>query len=260
MNYNTIEKTHSTNSFIKENIDNLPDWYVLRAIEQTSGRGRFDRTWLCEKNKDLAMSIFIPCDEKNLPFLPNLTQIAGISVATVVARFDIDVQIKWANDILVNNRKICGILTEAITFGDKTSVVVGIGLNVNSSRKNQSEIFAASLFDETGKVFDLDNLAKEIAQNLIANIEKLKRDGLSEFIEILNEKLAFKNERKTIIDGNRRISGTIIAIGDGGELLFQTENELVKIVSGEISVSKTPELQMFRRQPPPPKKEHTPQI
>jgi BirA family biotin operon repressor/biotin-[acetyl-CoA-carboxylase] ligase len=180
------------------------------------------------------MSILIPCDEKNLPFLPNLTQIAA--VATVASLSEVSTQIKWPNDILVNGRKICGILTEAITFGDKTSVVIGIGLNVNSERKNQGEIFAASLFDETGNLFDLDILAKEIAQNLIYNIEKLKENGLSEFIEILNEKLAFKNERKTIIDGNRRISGTIIAIGNGGELLFQTENGIEKIISGEISV------------------------
>jgi len=234
MNYNVIEQIPSTNTYIKENVDKLSDWYVLRAIEQTNGRGRFDRTWLCEKNKDIAMSILIPCDEQLLPFLPNLTQIVGISVSQAIDKF-VETQIKWSNDILVDGRKICGILTEAQTIDNKTKVIAGIGLNINSERRNQGGISATSLFDETKKTFDLDSLSKEIAQNVFNNIEKLKQNGFSEFVKILNEKLAFKNEKKTIINGNMKFSGTIIAIGDGGELLFQDENGIKNIISGEIS-------------------------
>ena len=236
-NYNFIEKAHSTNSFVKEKIAELPDWYIIRAGEQTGGRGRFERVWHCEKNKDIAMSILIPTDENILPFLPNLTQIIGVSVAQVLDNF-VKTKIKWANDILVNGRKICGILTEAITFGDNVKVVAGIGLNVNSERKKQSDILAVSLFDETKRIFDLDVLAKEIAQNIFKNIQILRQKGIVEFIEKLNEKLAFKNEPKTIIDGERKICGTVIGIGEKGELLFETSKGLLKIISGEISFEK----------------------
>ena len=171
MNYNVIEKIHSTNSYIKENIDNLADWYVLRAIEQTNGRGRFQKTWLCEKGKDLAMSILIPCDEKIEQSLENLTQIIGATVADLLSciapSIASQIKIKLPNDILVNGRKICGILTEAITCGDITRIVIGIGLNVNSERATvATQLLANSLFDVTGKTFDLDALAKEIAESI----------------------------------------------------------------------------------------------
>jgi len=245
MNYNLIEKTPSTNTFIEENVNNLPDWYVLRAIEQTNGRGRFERTWFCEKNKDLAMSVLIPCDEIILKNLPNITQITGISVAQVLEALPFpdtaSILIKWPNDILIKPssgetaRKICGILTQALSVGEKTKIIAGIGLNVNSERKSADEICAVSLFDETKKTFDLDTLAKETAKKIAENLNRLRENGLSEFIEILNEKLAFKNEEKTFMYGKKQIFGTILGVGDGGELLLKTRNEILRIVSGEIS-------------------------
>jgi len=238
VNYNFIDKISSTNSFVKEKIDELPDWYVLRASEQTGGRGRFGRTWFCEKGKDIAMSILIPTDKKISQFLPNLTQITAISIAQVLEKKGVTVKIKWANDILINSRKVCGILSEGVSFGENVKIVAGIGLNVNSERKNQDEIFAVSLFDETQKTFDLDDLAKEIVQNIIENVKKLQQNGLEEFVKILNEKLAYKNEAKTIIDGENRITGTILGVGENGELLLRNESGVHKFISGEISFEK----------------------
>lgn len=237
MNYNFIEKISSTNSFVKEKIGELPDWYILRAGEQTNGRGRFKRTWYCEKDKDIAMSVLVPVDKEILPFLSNLTQITGVSIAQILDKF-VGTKIKWANDILVNNRKICGILSEGISFGENIKIITGIGLNVNSSRKTQSEISAVSLFDETQKTFDLDDLAKEIVLNVIENIQKLRQIGITGFIEELNRRLAYKNEKKTIIDNGKKFTGIILGIGKGGELIMQNENGIRKFISGEISFEK----------------------
>jgi biotin-(acetyl-CoA carboxylase) ligase len=84
----------------------------------------------------------------------------------------------------------------------------------------------------------LDDLTKEIALNIIKNIKKLKGNGFGCFIDILNEKLAFKNEKKTIIDGEKRITGLILGVGENGELLLKTGNEILKFISGEISFEK----------------------
>lgn len=246
MNYNFIEKTFSTNIFLKENIDNLPDWYILRAGEQTNGYGRFERIWQCDKNKDIAMSIIIPVSAKIREFAPNLTQIVGISVAEVLEEFlpvknKHLLKIKWANDILIDERKICGILLESQSIGDKMKIVAGIGLNVNShrlSRNINNNFKATSLFDETQKESNLDELSKKIISQIIDNIQKLESDGLSPFIEKLNEKLAFKGEIKTIIDGGKRISGIILGIGKNGELIMKTQNGEEKFISGEIGFEK----------------------
>ncbi|MDR0303597.1 MAG: biotin--[acetyl-CoA-carboxylase] ligase [Chitinispirillales bacterium] len=238
MNYNFIEKIASTNSFVKEKIDELPDWYTLRAEEQTGGRGRFGRTWFCEKGNDIAMSVLITIDKEISPFLPNLTQIVGVSVAQILDKEGVATEIKWANDVLINNRKICGILLEGVSFGENVKVAAGIGLNVNSIRKNQNEIYAISLFDETKRIFNLDDLAKEIVQNIIENVQNLRKNGLKEFIDILNDKLAYKNKQKTIINGKERITGTIFGVSEAGELLLQTESGIRKFISGEISFEK----------------------
>jgi BirA family biotin operon repressor/biotin-[acetyl-CoA-carboxylase] ligase len=238
VNYNFIEKTESTNSFVKERIDELPDWYVLRSGEQTSGRGRLGRTWFCEKDKDIAMSVLLPIDKKVSPFLPNLTQITAISIAQVLEKKGVALKIKWPNDILINDRKVCGILLEGVSLGENVKIVAGIGLNVNSRRKEQDGIYAVSLFDETQKTFDLDDLAKEIVQNIVENIEILKQNGLEKFVVILNEKLAHKNELKTVIDGESRISGTILGIGKNGGLLLQNESGVRQFICGEINFEK----------------------
>jgi len=238
VNYNFIDKISSTNSFVKEKIDELPDWYALRAGEQTGGRGRFGRTWFCEKGKDIAMSVLIPTEKKTSRFLPNLTQITAISIAQILEKKGVETKIKWANDILINSRKVCGILSEGVSWGEDVKIVAGIGLNVNSRRKNQDGIFATSLFDETQKTFDLDDLAKEIVKNIAENVKKLEQSGLEEFVKILNEKLAYKNEPKTIIDGENRITGTVLGVGENGELLLQNESGVRKFISGEISFEK----------------------
>ena len=227
MNYNFVEKIHSTNAFVKKNIDALPDWYVLRAGEQTNGYGRFERVWQCEKNKDIAMSIV-------MPYFPNLTQIIAVSIAETLDNFALVTQIKWANDILVGGRKISGILVESQSIGNKIKVVAGIGLNVNSLRKNQSEFLATSLFDETQIEYDLDELAKNIVEKIAVNVQK----NFTEYHGIINEKLAYKGETKTIIDGEKRISGVILGVGEKGELIIRTKNGEEKFISGEIGFEK----------------------
>jgi BirA family biotin operon repressor/biotin-[acetyl-CoA-carboxylase] ligase len=237
MNYNFVEKVNSTNSFLKENAYKFPDWFILRAGEQTNGYGRFERIWQCEKNKDIAMSMIIPVDKKILPYAANLTQIVGLSIAEILQDF-VPVKIKWANDILVEDRKICGILLNGISSGESMKIIAGIGLNVNSQREKQGGIFAVSLFDRTQKIFDLDELAKKIVKKIIENIEILSQSGLSEFIEKLNNKLAFKGETKTIIDCEKKITGIILGVGENGELIMQTDNGVQKFISGEIGFEK----------------------
>ena len=225
MNYNYMEKVSSTNTFVKERIAELPDWYVLRAGEQTDGRGRFDRVWHCENGKDIAMSVLIPV---SIDVLPNLTAIVGVSVMQVLERY-VRADIKWPNDILIRNRKVCGILCEAITFNSTVKVVVGIGLNVNSKREKP----AISLSDEARRKFNLDILAKDIVKRIIRNINR------NDFKRELNRKLAYRNEIKTVIDGDKRITGTVIGIGENCELLMKGEDGIMKFISGEISFEKT---------------------
>src|SRR3989338_6854575 len=113
--------------FAKEGKDNL----VVVAGRQEKGRGRFGREWSSQEG-GLYMTIVLK--EKNLEKIKYLTFIAAVSVAKVICRIaGLDAKVKWPNDVLINHKKACGILTETIS-GNENYALVGIGLNVNQKK------------------------------------------------------------------------------------------------------------------------------
>src|SRR5690554_5559179 len=121
----------STNTYLKKNYHKYDDKDIIIANEQLQGRGRSKRNWDTESGKDIAMSILLkPKDIKSISLLSLLTSAA---VYDVIKTYSLDVKIKWPNDILVNNKKISGILLESVYKLNFEAVIIGIGINVNST-------------------------------------------------------------------------------------------------------------------------------
>lgn len=120
----TFDQLASTNDYVKQHIQTLSHKSVVVAHEQTSGRGRFTRSWLSEPG-DVMLTI---CwKEANLSHW----LLSSLAVVRTLKRLEVDASIKWPNDIIVNHRKICGILIESVYFGDHyMGDAIGIGLNV----------------------------------------------------------------------------------------------------------------------------------
>ncbi|MBE6136864.1 MAG: biotin--[acetyl-CoA-carboxylase] ligase [Erysipelotrichaceae bacterium] len=117
----------STNTYLKENHNNYSTNTVIRALKQTNGRGRFDRQWLSDD--DLTFSILFK--EQNA----NHHLIAPLAIVYALLSYNIRAQIKWPNDIYINDKKLAGILIECIyEQGKKSCDIVGIG--INTSKKN----------------------------------------------------------------------------------------------------------------------------
>lgn len=146
---------------------------VIRAGHQTAGRGKPGRTWQATAGKDLLFSILIRPD-MDVNQAPLLTQTACRTVARVIeSATGITPEFKRPNDLLVGGKKICGILTESISSGNKLeAVVIGIGLNVNSSRNELIET-ATSLYLETGKAQDLAGLFARLLDGFKKDLEDL---------------------------------------------------------------------------------------
>ena len=129
-----VKETTSTNSSAveiatREGLKN----FVLVADHQTEGRGQFGRKWLSQPGENLLFSIYFEPDIKPSQ-ASKLTQIACHAVVEALTLYKIECEIKKPNDVLVGSKKICGILTESSSRGEKLEyVVVGIGLNVNST-------------------------------------------------------------------------------------------------------------------------------
>ncbi len=149
LHYDTLDSTNNLAiSFAKEK---AAEGTVVVSEFQTKGRGRFNRSWQSARGKDLLFSLILR-PELKAQEAPILTHLAAQSVLEILAsEFKLPAKLKKPNDVLIRNKKICGILTESSAIKQKLEyVVVGIGLNVNSERKNLIDS-ATSIYIETKK-------------------------------------------------------------------------------------------------------------
>ena len=217
--------------FAKKGFSNI----VIVADVQTKGRGRFKRKWFSDKD-GLWMSILLK--PKNVENLQYLTFIAAISVAKSIKKTtNLNANIKWPNDVHYKGKKLCGILTEGI-FGKNNYVIVGIGLNVNQNKfPNEIKNIAISL---------------KIINNIKINFKKIMGNILDEFFYLYNNHYS-KNKLKNIlkiwkrycdtinknvivITRTKKLKGKVLGIDEECRLILKTENNIIKIIEGDVSV------------------------
>jgi BirA family biotin operon repressor/biotin-[acetyl-CoA-carboxylase] ligase len=159
-----VERAGSTNAVVAHRAAaGEPEGLVVVAERQLSGRGRLDRTWVSPPRAGLTFSVLLR------PSLPTaewgwLPLLAGVAVARAVqAQADIDAVLKWPNDVLVAGRKVAGLLAEAVAPG---GLVIGIGLNVTTTRDELPHDGATSLRLEQAATTDRDTLLRAILREL----------------------------------------------------------------------------------------------
>jgi BirA family biotin operon repressor/biotin-[acetyl-CoA-carboxylase] ligase len=208
---------------------------VIVAGEQTAGRGRIKRGWLSPRGSIALSIIFYP----PLAYLPSLIMVASLAVAQSIELVtSLKSQIKWPNDVLVNGRKVCGILIESDVRGGKVDyAVIGIGVNVNLKLSEYPEIatFATSLSQEMGR--DVPRL--KIVRSLLAQAEKLYlalADGDSVFRQ-WRDRLVTLGKEVQVSSGEATYKGTAESVAaDGSLLLRRPDGSLLKIVAGDVTL------------------------
>lgn len=218
-----------------------PHGTVVVSEEQTIGRGRLGRDWISPKYKGIWLSIILR-PETDPTNVPKITQIAAAAVITALNELKIDVYVKWPNDIIINHKKVCGILTEMSGELNRVNyVIVGIGINVNLDKDDfNNEILnkASSLKIETGSPVD----RKLLLGTLINKFEKLyvefeKDAAVKSSIDICKEHSAVLGRDIKIISGKKEYFAKAIDIGENGELVVKYPDGSIKdIISGEISI------------------------
>ena len=143
-----FEELDSTNKYVLENYENLNDLDVVYTLKQTNGRGRLGRSWEC--NESIAMSIVL---KDKLSFdLGLVSFVAASALYNVTSKYTNAVSIKWPNDIMVNDQKICGILCQSKIIIKVECLVVGIGFNTNN------ESFDGDLKEKATSLYILNNI------------------------------------------------------------------------------------------------------
>ncbi len=236
----------STNDHLKQMSD-APEFTCVVADEQTAGRGRRDRVWHSSPGEGLYLSLLL-IPPKFAMKIPLLSLMSAVAVAeTLIGRGVAGVDIKWPNDVLVNDRKLCGILIEAISnaVGSKganeTRVIVGIGVNLNhpSALAFPEELrqTATSLRIETSMAIEVDVFRDQLLLRLAHWYECWKR-GEDHLIPDRWQQLSSyaRGCRVAVSLDREQFIGTTAGInGDGALLVRAADGSLRTVLAGEIT-------------------------
>ncbi|MBU3189849.1 biotin--[acetyl-CoA-carboxylase] ligase [Clostridium bowmanii] len=214
---------------------------VILSEEQTQGRGRLGRNWVSPKYKGIWMSIIL---RPNI-ITENISQITLLGAAAVqkaIMKMGIKTSIKWPNDIVLNSRKVCGILTEMSGEIDHINyLIMGIGINVNLDEKDipmDLKDVATSLFAESGKHID----RKILIANVLNSFEELysafvRNGNIKETIGICRKNSILIGKEIQLINRGKITTVKAIDISDTGELVIENAQGMIEhIVSGEVSI------------------------
>ena len=224
-------ETTSTNDICKANTD--IDRLLAIAELQTAGRGRMGRHWESPAGEGIWMSLLCHPD---LPpeCIPGITLLAGLAIAECT-----DALIKWPNDIIINGKKICGILTEMVTDADsKNHIICGMGINVNTdSFPEELKSKGTSLYLERGKKFSREPLIVSIIQKLTNYINEYEKTGNLSFIKKQYESLLIHMDKKVILHSLSEATYITRGIDNSGALIVEDNaGTMHTISSDEISV------------------------
>lgn len=174
MNIITLEETTSTNTYLRSMPD-APHATVVATRRQSAGRGQRGNTWESQTGANLTFSILMR--PANIPAVSQMAISRAVSLAIVhwldsYLPDSMEATIKWPNDIYVGERKICGILIEnTITGSHIDRSVIGVGININQSEFYSDAPNPVSLSQLTGRTYPLDELLKEVSQEIITLVE-----------------------------------------------------------------------------------------
>jgi BirA family biotin operon repressor/biotin-[acetyl-CoA-carboxylase] ligase len=235
-----FDEVDSTNEVCKKMAsEGLEEGSVIVAECQNGGKGRLGRKWVSQKGDGVWMSILLKPDV-NPAGISSITLAAGLAVCfTLRNDFGIQSDIKWPNDILLNNKKICGILTEMSGQIAKVDyVVVGIGINVNiESFPDGIKNTATSLCIETGKKFKRSEIAKNVLKNFDSVYKRFQKDGFKCIKQEYEDMCINIGKRVRVIKHDGSFEATALEVNNNGELVIMKDNgEITTVFSGEVSV------------------------
>ena len=237
-----FKETTSTNDVIEKFArDGAAEGIVVFAEKQTAGRGRLGRNWVSPSGKGLWFSILL-----RPPFPPQSVTRLTIATATSLARCirkstGTNAQIKWPNDILINGKKVAGILTELRAELDHVKyVILGIGLNVNlglTDFPGDVAKLATSLRIAASRTIDRPALAADLLSHLDSDYKRIKEGHFHAVSEEWEEMSCTLGREVQIQCGDRLIKGRAESLDPDGALLVRTQHgRLERILGGDVTL------------------------
>jgi BirA family biotin operon repressor/biotin-[acetyl-CoA-carboxylase] ligase len=202
--------------------DGEPEGTIITAISQLKGRGRRRRIWQDEPGQNVLMSIIlrppIPIES-----IHELTFVTSLAIADYLnIRFGISVLLKWPNDVLVDDKKIAGILIEQASTDEGLAVVVGIGLNVNQSQfPSELSDIATSIALLAGNRYNIPEIAETLSSNILLQYKKYLSSGFEDILTRWRKYMWGIGGQARITTEGKVIEGTIIRLDPTGALIIK---------------------------------------
>ena len=235
----------STNAILLARAEaGAPSGSTVVALEQTSGRGRRGRTWISSIGNSLTFSMLwrFPADTA----IAGLSLAVGVAVARALEKVGADataapsgspspaIRLKWPNDLLQDGKKLGGILIELVP-GNRNAAVIGIGVNLRSSLNLPEELRATAT--ALSRAIDSNTILASLLKELVDTMDRFARGGFAALRAEWLQRHAFQDAPVRLLsDFAAAREGYCRGVDDDGALLFDGDNGLERILSGEISL------------------------
>jgi len=233
-----FEELESTNLYAKDNLENLSDRAIILTKHQTAGRGRLQRSWLDLGGENLYMTIVLKPILKDINIYSNLTQYLSVTLCKLLETYGLTPQIKWPNDVLINGKKIAGILSEAVLRGNSIKgIVLGIGVNLNVEKENLKLVTdkeVTSLNIEFGKTIDLQDFQTKLCDMFFKNYDEFLGEGFEFIKKDYINRIYFLDTEISVKGFNSIVTGIAREINNHGELVLEKDNEKLVLNIGDI--------------------------
>jgi BirA family biotin operon repressor/biotin-[acetyl-CoA-carboxylase] ligase len=226
----------STNDIARQQaLQKAPEGTAVIADQQTTGRGRLKRAWVSPQG-NIAVTVVLYPARKNLHYLTMLASLAVLH--SIENTTGLECQLKWPNDVLIKNKKVCGILLESQAEADSVDYAnIGIGINVNMKLADYPEIasIATSLADELGR--EVSRL--EMIRNLFIEMEKLylRLQAGESLLTEWRDNLITLGKNVRVRSNEDVFEGIAEAVADDGSLLLRCpDGSLMKFMAGDVTL------------------------
>ena len=212
--YNTLSSTNS--ELMELSKKNAKSWTVVWTSHQTQGKGYAGNSWEIEKDKNIAVSVLIKTDLDYAELIYFNFWVSNV-LWKFLKGFSDNVSVKWPNDIVLENKKVCGVLIETHKVGNELNIVVGMGLNVNQ-KDFESLPKAGSMASELHREFDVEEILSGLLTEMRNSFIQIENKNWKEIQLLYNQNLFRRNQISTFMKDQKEFKGIILGVDERGFL------------------------------------------
>lgn len=232
-----LEEVDSTNLYGKSNLKKLEDRTVIVARRQTSGRGRLTRSWVDLGFDNLFLSFVLKPSDSFKEIYSNLTQYLSVVLCDIFETYGLEPQIKWPNDVLIDGKKISGILSETVMQGNYfNGLILGVGVNLNATLDSLKNVdkSATALNLEVGRQIDIDLFKNRLVELFFENYDEFLEKGFEFIKSKYISHASFLDKEICVQVFDKKNKGIAKSITDKGELILDSKGKNLLLTIGDI--------------------------